>query len=102
MLAADPTPQTKDELTKSFGASFADAAFAQPVGVWQGPVSSAYGLHLVRIEERIPARLPPLSEIRGRVHDDMMAERLRLAGEAAYRRIAARYHIQVSREVASP
>jgi len=97
MLAADPAPRSKDELAKSFGAGFADAVFSLPVGVWQGPVRSAFGLHLVRVEERTPARLPPLSEIRNRVHDDMMAERLRLAGEAAYHRIAARYRIDIDR-----
>jgi len=36
-------------------------------GEWTGPVASAYGVHLVRILDNLPARTPPLDEIRDAV-----------------------------------
>lgn len=39
-------------LTQKYGKNFTDGLFALPVdGGWQGPIASAFGLHLVRIDE---------------------------------------------------
>ena len=70
------------DLGRSFGAGFADRLDPARVGEWQGPIPSAYGLHLVRIHERIPARLPDLEEIRGQV----VHHALRVRREAHLRR----------------
>jgi hypothetical protein len=96
MLAADPEPRSRAEIAKDFGAGFAAALFALPAGSWQGPVRSALGVHLVRVDQRLPERLPPLAEIRDRVHDDMMAERFQAASDAAYARIRAKYQVTVA------
>jgi hypothetical protein len=50
-----------------FGAGFFDLAAELPPGEWSGPVVSAYGVHLVRILDTLPARTPPLEEIRDAV-----------------------------------
>lgn len=97
MFDDDPTPKSEEMIAKDYGATFATALFALPGESWQGPVASTYGLHLVRILGRKPAHLPDLAEIRNRVHDDLMAERLRAATETAYARIRAKYQIVVSR-----
>jgi hypothetical protein len=96
MLAADPEPRSRADIAKDFGAGFADALFALPCGSWQGPLRSALGVHLARVDQRLPERLPPLAEIRGRVHDDMMAERFQAASDAAYARIRAKYAVTVA------
>ena len=95
MLAADPEPRARIDIARDFGADFAAALFALPAGSWQGPVRSALGLHLVRVDQRLAARLPPLAEIRDRVHDDIMAERFQTASDAAYARIRGRYIVTV-------
>jgi len=77
---------SEDALARSFGASFAREVAALPVGGWHGPIASSYGLHLVWVEERAPARLAPLEEVRGRVVHAL----LRARGEARAReRLAA-------------
>jgi len=96
MLAADPEPRSRADIAQDFGAGFAAALFAMPGGSWRGPVRSALGIHLVRIDQRLPARLPPLAEIRDRVHDDMMAERFQAASDAAYARVRAKYQVTVA------
>ena len=96
MLAADPEPRSVTDIAKDFGSGFAAALFAMPNGSWQGPLRSALGIHLVRLDQRIPAYLPPVGEVRDRVHDDMMAERFQAASDAAYARIRAKYKITVA------
>ena len=50
-----------------FGKDFYELLAELPPGVWTGPVVSAYGVHLVRIRDILPARTPPLEEIRDAV-----------------------------------
>ncbi len=38
------------EIARAFGESFARQLAASPQGVWAGPIASAYGWHLVRVE----------------------------------------------------
>ena len=52
------------DITSIFGAGFASDVLALAGDDWSGPVASAYGLHLVRIDERDPPRLPQLAEVR--------------------------------------
>jgi len=59
--------QGRADLSKIFGAGFADEALSLPAGQWSGPIRSAYGLHLVFIEERLAARVPRFEEVQSRV-----------------------------------
>lgn len=77
---------SEDALARGFGAGFAREVAALPAGGWHGPIASPYGLHLVRVEERAPARLAPLDEVRGRVVHALLRER----GEARARERLAR------------
>jgi hypothetical protein len=43
-------------VARDFGADFANALMKQPQGGWSGPVRSAFGLHIVVVDDRIPAR----------------------------------------------
>lgn len=64
-----------DALARTFGAAFAAAVFAQPVGEWRGPIASSYGLHLVRVEAHLPAEVPELDRVRSRVLHAYLRER---------------------------
>lgn len=50
-----------------FGEGFFELVLDISPGEWTGPVASAYGVHLVRILDNLPARTPPLDEIRDAV-----------------------------------
>ncbi len=60
---------------RTFGEDFQDALAELPEGGWHGPVTSAYGQHLVRITGRTKPVLPPLSEIRDQVEAEWRGER---------------------------
>ena len=54
-------------INRAFGQDFAAKLNNLNIGVWQGPVRSGLGLHLIRIHKRTPERLPSLAEIRPHV-----------------------------------
>ncbi len=55
------------ELERLLGQHFSKTINELPVGIWHGPVSSGYGVHLVYIEEKQKGVLPELSQIRSKV-----------------------------------
>ena len=80
--AGDPTllppsmPLTdRQAIAQLFGNDFAAAVMALPVGGWQGPVASAFGLHLVKVTQQQAGRLPSLAEIRLQVEREWMNDR---------------------------
>lgn len=86
---------TRHGVARLFGDQFATAIFSLPVGDWQGPVASGYGLHLVRVGSRTDARQPGLDEVRERVRDEWLAEQRRQMDEAFYTELRKRYDIVI-------
>ena len=64
-------------MERNFGAGFATAIESLPVGVWQGPVRSEFGLHLVEVTARVPGRKATLEEARAAVERDLLHARTR-------------------------
>lgn len=98
--AGDPTllPETLDDtplpqVARMFGNEFADELLDAPEGQWSGPVDSAYGVHLVHVEERIPARSPTLNEVRQAVERDLLAARREQAEQALMDALKQRYTV---------
>ncbi len=95
MLARTYEDRTDAELAGLFGTRFADEVPALPTGDWSGPVGSTYGTHLVRVRGRTPSRTPPLDEVRDRVVADLLEERRRERGRAAYRALRDDYEVRL-------
>ena len=55
------------ELERRFGYRFVQQLSGLSVGAWEGPLPSRYGLHLVFVQERTPARVAALDEVRNDV-----------------------------------
>ena len=58
--------QSPQDLTFLLGAQFSDALRAREfdIGIWFGPIPSAYGMHLVRIDAITPERTRTYAEVR--------------------------------------
>src|SRR5262245_19219822 len=67
--------QSEQDLTRLFGRDFSRAVVALEPGTWTGPLRSAYGVHLVRIEAKEAARTQPFEAARSRVLAQVMDER---------------------------
>lgn len=84
-------------IARAFGDQFADAMFVlQPGDLWQGPVRSDYGLHVVRVSGLTEAYPPALEEVRAEVTTALIAQRRSEANEAEYRKLRDRYEIVVT------
>ncbi|MEO8319008.1 MAG: peptidylprolyl isomerase [Bradyrhizobium sp.] len=55
------------DIAKQYGEKFVTTLNGAPLGEWQGPVDSSYGVHLVLVERRTEARTPALEEVRDAV-----------------------------------
>ncbi|MGH9369209.1 MAG: peptidyl-prolyl cis-trans isomerase [Thermoanaerobaculia bacterium] len=84
-----------DEVGRLFGEAFAASLAELPVGAWEGPVESGYGLHLVRIEARTPATAPSLASLRDAVVREWFAARREEANRALYEKLRTRYTVIV-------
>ena len=90
------TDSSEEDLARTFGAAFGDAVLRLPVGTWEGPVESAYGLHLVKITHRQEPRIPDWSDVRDRVTTDMQYEGRAGAEDQLYAEILPRYQVVIS------
>ena len=88
--------KTQADLQVIFGPAFAEPVMALPLAEWSQPVSSSYGLHLVRLRARSPSHQPSLDEVRAAVSRDWRAERRDLVNHLALARLRQRYDIRVA------
>lgn len=100
--AGDPLllPHKVDDASASdvqarFGASFAHALDALQPGMWQGPVRSGYGLHLVRVSKHGASRTPTLAEVRADVRREWMNAQREAANVAFYDGLRKHYDVRV-------
>lgn len=89
--------RTYDFVVSHFGSEMAEAVFALKAedGLWQGVFTSPYGAHLVMVTSVTQGRDATLDEVRGRVGEDALRERLEADKEAAIAKIAAEYDIEI-------
>ncbi len=80
-----------------FGQGLFDLVADLPPGVWAGPVVSAYGVHLVRILDRLPARAPPLEAVRDAVLRDWRAAKAREIREQDYAERRKHFVVEIRR-----
>jgi hypothetical protein len=102
MLGNEFEDRSAREISRILGRQFADALADVPLQRWHGPVESGYGAHLIFMDARVPARVPPLDAIRARVRTELLAERQKQADEALYRELRARYEVVIERPQLQP
>jgi hypothetical protein len=100
MLPAALESAAQFDVEREFGTEFAASLKDLPVGRWQGPVKSGFGVHLVLLRERTGASRPPLEQVRAEVERDLLRARAQQANEALYHRLRANYRVLV--ETAGP
>ena len=58
LLPAAMEAASPQAIANVFGAEFTRQVDDAPVGQWSGPIESAFGFHLVRVEERVSTKAP--------------------------------------------
>ncbi len=87
---------SRHNLAKLLGPDFAGAAIAVQPGSWHGPIRSAYGFHLVWVDERHESALPELDAVRNQVELRYLAERRERELQKAIERMRQRYAVVVA------
>lgn len=75
------SPISAQAVDGTFGKGVFEQISKLEPGTWNGPISSGYGQHLVRLDMFEPGTLPPFEELRDRIEQDWRrdkAEQLRL------------------------
>ena len=96
MLEAVQEAVTASDLERQFGTDFTAEVLSLPEGKWAGPVRSGYGLHVVKVFDRKPGRIPDLTEVRDKVESDLLYEARRAAQEQGFQEIAGKYLVAIS------
>lgn len=84
-----------DDIWRLFGRGFSEALASLEAGVWHGPLESGYGLHLVRIDDRVEDVLPPFEEVRELVQRDFDSDRRLQMNADFYAALRVRYEIEI-------
>jgi hypothetical protein len=80
-----------------FGKGFFEQLLELPVEQWVGPVESTYGVHIVRILDRLPSRTDPLEEVRKEVLRDWKLAKANEIRDRDYAERRARFIVDVRR-----
>lgn len=84
---------TQSQIAHSFGVDFANNVINLAPGEWRGPVYSAYGAHIVKINKRIEGSQPTLAEIRELVEREYLAAKRKEEKDEAYNQLRKGYEV---------
>jgi PPIC-type PPIASE domain len=96
-------PQMNDAdpgtVAAQFGQEFALAVFELAPGAWHGPITSAYGLHLVRVFETTPAKQRSFLEVKAQVLEQWHEQQRRENEERYFAELFKKYKILTDKSV---
>jgi parvulin-like peptidyl-prolyl isomerase len=96
-------PATMDvalpSLARLLGSEVVDAARELKIGDWSEPLHSSYGLHLLRVEERIEAEPLALDAVANRIRFEILNENRKRAIRNELERLRSHYDIRVAESV---
>jgi len=95
LLPPEMRDAAQSDVAGTFGKEFATALKDLPLGSWQGPLPSSFGLHLVHLDARSEGRAPPLEQVRAAVERDVLRAHAAQADEAMYDRLRANYRVRI-------
>ncbi len=88
-----------DAIDSVFGRGFYNQIVKLAPGKWGGPVSSVYGIHLVRTLDGQPGHMPTLEEVRDAVLRDWRSAKAEENREQDYAKRFSRYTVKILGEV---
>ena len=93
LLPATTPLAALSSIAGNFGEGFAQSLTDLPEDVWAGPIESPFGLHLVRVTERVDGHDPKLDEIREAVEQKWRTQKRRDFQTQAYDQLRAKYDV---------
>jgi peptidyl-prolyl cis-trans isomerase C len=85
--------RSPEQVANVFGAKFTRSLFQLEPGVWQGPIESGFGWHLVWVDAMTPARVPAFEEVEPEVRSEWLADQRTEFKRRAFGAMKARYEV---------
>jgi len=95
MLTAEMANASSGEVAGLFGEDFTRELEHLPLGRWHGPVTSGFGVHVVRVEDRTPGTIPELATVHEKVARAWADERRRKDQEQFYEELVKHYAVTI-------
>ena len=95
LLPAEQPLVPLSETARVFGDVFAQEILKLQPGMWNGPVESSFGLHLVLVQNNVMAVPPKLDEIRPQVEREVMQEWRKAQLDAMYQALLKKYSVNI-------
>ena len=90
------TKLAQPAVQRDFGTAFAKNLFALPnTSGWQGPINSAFGVHLVRLTNVTTEYLPEFTTIQAEVEAVWLDEAKRIENTEALKNLIGKYRVEV-------
>jgi peptidyl-prolyl cis-trans isomerase C len=93
LLPREVVEKDKDQVAAILGIEFSNELDNLAVGKWLGPIQSAFGYHLVRMETLKPEIDIPFTAIKKKVVDDFLYDRREVSLEDYYQKLQGFYDI---------
>ena len=93
MLQKSYSRQTRQQIAALFGTDFSNSLVELEPGNWQGPVLSAYGWHIVRVEAHEAMTQRPFKNVTAAVERDYLMQQRADANEAFFETLKTRYEV---------
>jgi hypothetical protein len=90
------TDSDEQRIAGQFGAEFAHTIGTIAPGVWQGPIASEFGLHLVLVSARVEGHLRTFDEVRAELLDEWQREQEAAARNAYFAGLLRKYDVQAT------
>lgn len=90
------TASTERDMRRILGLETAEAIVNAAPGLWQGPLVSAYGVHLVRVEERMAPTEADWAALRPQLAYALLPELEQAAVKAELQRLRASYRVEMA------
>jgi hypothetical protein len=97
MLGTQFEALSEREVTRIFGDDFTKALADAPLDHWSGPIRSGYGVHFVKVHERIPGRRARLEEVREAAQREWLSQETARARESAYQALLRKAKVTIER-----
>ena len=90
------TKLAQPAVRREFGTAFAQSLFKLPdTPDWQGPINSAFGVHIIRLTNVSPEYLPEFGVIQAEVEAVWIDQAKRAENEATLTRLIEKYRVEV-------
>lgn len=95
MYPAGHSDMPERDLFGLFGEEFAAQLIELPAGEWSGPITSAFGFHVARLDRLDLGRPSELAEVRDAVYRDLISERTREMEQRYFVGLLSQYTVTV-------